>query len=135
MASGPCRACARSYQKSSKFNPPERNSHGPMASPQPIPAPECRLAALHRLPLCGGRWLGKKDIRMNQANNSMGHLRYEPGEHRRKHCWQQPYADFENNGVAVIGKCSSTLSKAMAEQLLNGAVWFWARYKDRSMFY
>ena len=59
---------------------------------------------------------------LNQASHSVERLRYDPGEHRRKHCWQQSHADFENIGVAVVGKCPSTLSKAVAEQLLNDAV-------------
>ena len=42
----------------------------------------------------------------------MQRLRYDPGEHRRKHCWQQPYADFENIGVAVKNEKDTHFSGA-----------------------
>lgn len=45
--------------------------------------------------------------------------RYDPGEHRFKHCWSEPRAAFVQQGSAQIGKCPSTLSKDLAEQLLN----------------
>lgn len=48
--------------------------------------------------------------------------RYDPGEHRSKHCWGEPRADFVRQGSAEIGKCSSTLSKKQAEQLLNDGI-------------
>lgn len=49
-------------------------------------------------------------------------LIYEPGEHRFKHCWNVPKADFVTQGSARIGKCPSTLSKKLAEQLLNDGI-------------
>lgn len=48
--------------------------------------------------------------------------RYDPGEHRTKHCWKEPRADFVTQGSAEIGKCPSTLSKKLAEQLLNDGI-------------
>lgn len=49
-------------------------------------------------------------------------LRYDPGEHRFKHCWSKPEAAFVRDGSALIGKCPSTLSKSLAEQLLNDGI-------------
>jgi len=46
---------------------------------------------------------------------------YDPAEHRVKHCWSEPRADFVTTGVGTIGKCPSTLSKAQARELLNDA--------------
>lgn len=48
-------------------------------------------------------------------------VEYDPAEHRVKHCWQEPRADFVQSGTATIGKCPSTLSKACARELLNDA--------------
>lgn len=48
--------------------------------------------------------------------------RYDPGEHRSKHCWSEPRADFVRCGSAEIGKCPSTLSKQQAERLLNEGI-------------
>lgn len=46
---------------------------------------------------------------------------YDPAEHRIKHCWSEPKADFVTTGVGIIGKCPSTLSKVQARELLNDA--------------
>jgi hypothetical protein len=46
---------------------------------------------------------------------------YDPAEHRVKHCWSEPRADFVTTGVGIVGKCPSTLSKAQARELLNDA--------------
>lgn len=48
-------------------------------------------------------------------------VEYDPGEHRSKHCWAEPRADFVTTGSATIGKCPSTLTKAFARELLNDA--------------
>ncbi len=48
--------------------------------------------------------------------------RYDPGEHRFKHCGSQPQAGFRRNGSAWIGLCPSTLSKEYAEELLNAGI-------------
>lgn len=56
------------------------------------------------------------------ADSSRQPLRYDPGEHRVKHCWKQPEAAFVRDGSAEIGKCPSTLSKQFAEQLLNDGI-------------
>lgn len=45
--------------------------------------------------------------------------RYDPGEHRHKHCWKEPLAGFSEQGGILIGKCPATLSKLEAERLLN----------------
>lgn len=48
-------------------------------------------------------------------------VEYDPAEHRVKHCWSEPRADFVKTGTAIIGKCPSTLSKNHARDLLNDA--------------
>lgn len=48
--------------------------------------------------------------------------RYDPGEHRFKHCWNEPRAAFVCDGSAQVGKCPSTLGKQLAEQLLNDGI-------------
>lgn len=45
-----------------------------------------------------------------------------PGEHRVKHCWNQPVAGFQRSGNAFIGKCPSTLPKSVAEALLQSGI-------------
>lgn len=49
-------------------------------------------------------------------------LRYDRGEHRVKHCWKEPESAFVRDGSAETGKCLSTLSKQLAEQLLNDGI-------------
>lgn len=46
---------------------------------------------------------------------------YDPGEHRTKHCWSNPFADFVSVGSGFVGKCPSTLTKSEAKNLLNDA--------------
>lgn len=46
---------------------------------------------------------------------------YDPGEHRVKHCWSRPDAEFVSIGSGFIGKCPSTLTKLKAKELLNDA--------------
>ena len=48
-------------------------------------------------------------------------LIYEPGEHRDKHCWNQPRAAIVQQGSTAIGKCPNTLDKAQAGRLLEDA--------------
>ena len=48
---------------------------------------------------------------------------YDAAEHRVKHCWNQPHADFVRDGSHVIGKCRNTLSKQQARGLLDDAVY------------
>jgi hypothetical protein len=43
---------------------------------------------------------------------------YDPGEHRTKHCGLSVDAQFEMNGSIKIGKCPSSLSKQVAQTLL-----------------
>lgn len=45
--------------------------------------------------------------------------KYDAGEHRAKHCWGHPEADFVEIGDATVGKCPGTLAKSTAEILLN----------------
>lgn len=47
---------------------------------------------------------------------------YNPGEHRTKHCWNEPRATFVRQGSVLIGMCPSTLDKGSAEELLNDGV-------------
>lgn len=53
-------------------------------------------------------------------------LKYDPGEHRVKHCWNKPEAGFVELGhgrrAIMIGKCPNTLTKAQAERLLHTGV-------------
>lgn len=55
------------------------------------------------------------------ANDIKKELIYEPGEHRVKHCWHEPFAGVVRCGVAVISKCPSVMSKRQARDLLDGA--------------
>lgn len=48
--------------------------------------------------------------------------RYDPAEHRIKHCWHKPEADFVKSGSHIHGKCPNTLTKMFAESLLVDAV-------------
>ena len=48
--------------------------------------------------------------------------RYDPGEHRLKHCSDRPQAHFRQEGSAFTGVCPSTLSKRKAEELLQHGV-------------
>lgn len=61
--------------------------------------------------------------------------RYDPGEHRVKHCWNMPKAKFVRQGSAVIGKCPSTLSKQLAEQLLNDGIGYPVGQADPERIY
>ncbi len=48
--------------------------------------------------------------------------KYDPGERRRKHKWQNDYAGFETEGGVEVGKCPMTVTQELAEQLLNTGV-------------
>lgn len=48
--------------------------------------------------------------------------RYDPAEHRKKHCWHKPEAGFVRSGAHIHGKCPNTLSKAFAQTLLIDAL-------------
>jgi hypothetical protein len=48
--------------------------------------------------------------------------RYEPGEHRTKHCGCEPHVHFRNDGSSVIGMCPASLSKQEAEYLLQSGI-------------
>lgn len=49
--------------------------------------------------------------------------RYERGEHRHKHCWNNDYAGFVVfQGRHEVGKCPNTINDTLAETLLNQAV-------------
>ena len=48
--------------------------------------------------------------------------RYERGEHRRKHCWNQDRADFVLQNGVLVGKCPKSITDAVAETVLNQAV-------------
>lgn len=52
----------------------------------------------------------------------MADWNYDAAEHRIKHCWNKPYADFVLSGSHVHGKCPNTLSKDQARLLLKDAV-------------
>lgn len=47
---------------------------------------------------------------------------YDRGEHRRKHCWKRPYADFIPEQGHLVGKCPSTITDAVAQAILDQAV-------------
>jgi hypothetical protein len=53
-------------------------------------------------------------------------LKYDPGEHRIKHCWNKPEAGFHevNRGgrTLFIGKCPNTMTRCRAEQLLRTGI-------------
>jgi hypothetical protein len=48
--------------------------------------------------------------------------KYDPGEKRRKHKWQNDYAGFEVEGGVRVAKCPTTIMQELAEQLLNTGV-------------
>jgi len=48
--------------------------------------------------------------------------KYDPGEKRRKHKWQNDYAGFEVEGGLEVGKCPTTIAQEIAEELLNTGV-------------
>ena len=48
--------------------------------------------------------------------------RYERGEHRYKHCWNNDYAGFGQWQGHEVGKCPNTITNAIAETVLNQAV-------------
>ena len=47
---------------------------------------------------------------------------YDRGEHRRKHCWKNDYADFVSQHGILVGKCPKTITDTIAETVLNRAV-------------
>lgn len=49
---------------------------------------------------------------------------YERGVHRVKHCWKHEYADFQEVRGALIGKCPSTITDEIAEEILNSGFAF-----------
>ena len=55
-------------------------------------------------------------------------LTYDRGEHRTKHWWGNALAGEElfkksDGSTFRVGKCSSQLTKTVAERLLNGGIW------------
>jgi hypothetical protein len=48
--------------------------------------------------------------------------RYERGEHRRKHCWNQDRAVFIQQNGHLVGKCPTSITDSIAETILNQAV-------------
>jgi len=57
----------------------------------------------------------------SESEEAEERLQYDPGEHRAKHCWNNPFADVVKDGSHSIGKCPSTLSKEKARDLLDEA--------------
>ena len=51
--------------------------------------------------------------------------RYDPAEHREKHCGAQNKASFQRQGSAWIGQCPVNLDKATAETLLRHGIGEW----------
>ena len=49
-------------------------------------------------------------------------FRYDPAEHRVKHCWNKPDAGFQEIGSGIVGKCPNTLTKQQAEELLRHGI-------------
>lgn len=47
---------------------------------------------------------------------------YDRADHRWKHCWNQPYADFAPRHWGQVGKCSNQITDAIATELLQGAM-------------
>lgn len=47
---------------------------------------------------------------------------YDRGEGRNKHCWNNPYAGFVPGRRGPIGKCSNTITNAIAEHFLNNGI-------------
>lgn len=52
-----------------------------------------------------------------------GRFTYEADEDpKRKHGWNKPYAGFDPSGVAIVGKCPSTMTTTDAQALLDNAI-------------
>lgn len=45
--------------------------------------------------------------------------RYERGEGRTKHLWHNDYAGFEPSPKGPVGKCPKSITRDLAEELLN----------------
>lgn len=60
------------------------------------------------------------------AGRAMPNWKYDPGEWRNKHKWQQDNAGFEFDGREEVGKCPNSITRhpALAEELLNCGVCF-----------
>ncbi len=55
---------------------------------------------------------------------------YDPGVGRFKHCWNKPYAGFEPGARGAIGKCANTISREMAQTLLDEGIPYWESPED-----
>ena len=51
--------------------------------------------------------------------------RYDPAEHREKHCGLQNKASFQRQGSAWIGQCPANLDKTTAQTLLDNGIGEW----------
>lgn len=47
---------------------------------------------------------------------------YDPGEGRKKHAWSRDEAGFEPLGKGPVGKCPVSITRDMAEYLLNEGI-------------
>jgi len=47
---------------------------------------------------------------------------YDRGDHRYKHCWNNDHAGFVRDRGNLIGKCPKSITNALAESILNGAI-------------
>jgi hypothetical protein len=48
--------------------------------------------------------------------------KYERGEHRKKHCWNNDYADFVERDGHLLGKCPNSITDEIAATLLRSAI-------------
>jgi len=49
-------------------------------------------------------------------------FKYERGEGRTKHCWNQDEAGFQPSPRGPVGKCHNSITDTVAEELLNSGI-------------
>lgn len=62
---------------------------------------------------------------MANGNNHDPRWLYDPGEGRYKHKWNRDEAGFDPSGKGPVGKCPNTMTREIAQQLLNDGLEVW----------
>lgn len=62
---------------------------------------------------------------MENGNHHVPRWLYDPGEGRHKHRWNRDEAGFDPSGKGPVGKCPNTLTRDVAQQLLNDGFEVW----------
>jgi hypothetical protein len=58
--------------------------------------------------------------------------KYDPGERRRKHKWDQDYAGFQVESNLRVGKCPVSITPDLAHELLNSGIPWTNPYLQRT---